>query len=172
MNTKTIYDVPNSGWTSPEWNWGYATGTGHDCAAICRQKYASKEERFNLVESLIDSPKCQQNERFPKNFEEVKLVLALSWQRGRWDGSDGGRGGYGEVLASMADAHRYDYGDEDECSRRLVQDMLDRFELLKPDGEDLNLMRAIYDPEPDIDAIRRRCSGLVLKSMGFIDDGL
>ena len=24
------------------------------------------------------------------SFEEVKLILGLAWQRGRWDGSDGG----------------------------------------------------------------------------------
>ena len=34
-------------------------------------------------------------------FEEVKLVLGLAWQNGRWDGSDGGRGGYGDILVAI-----------------------------------------------------------------------
>ena len=67
---KTIYGVPNSGWTSPEWNWGYAVGTGHDCAAICRQKYASSDERSKLIEDLLAAGAGDETD-----LEEVKLVL-------------------------------------------------------------------------------------------------
>ncbi|KAG7365080.1 hypothetical protein IV203_038283 [Nitzschia inconspicua] len=136
---------------------------------ICRQKYATREERSKLVENLIHG---HNNTREPHNFEEIKLVLALAWQRGRWDRSDAGRGGYGEVLASMVDARRYEVGDEVECSRLLVQDMKDRFEMLNPTADDLAMMRDIFDSEPDMDSARRRCSGLVLKAMGFIQNGL
>ena len=166
---KTIYGVPNSGWTAPEWNWGYAVGTGHDCAAICRQTYRTRKSRAKLVDNLIFTT----NE--PQNFEEVKLVLALAWQRGRWDGSDGGRGGYGQVLELMAAAERYEIGNQDECSLKFIQDMQDRFQLLKPNPEDQSAMDNLFDNEDgteDIDASRRRCSGLVLKAMGFIENGL
>jgi hypothetical protein len=169
---KSIYDIPNSGWTCSEWNWGYASGTGHDCAAICRRKYTTRKERSKLVGDLMQAPGMAARDRKPQNFEEVKLILALAWQRGRWDKSDGGKGGYGEVLSAMADARRYESGDEEDCSRVLVQDMQDRFPLLDPLLEDRVMMQSIFDLEPDIDAARRRCSGLVLKAMGFIENGL
>lgn len=173
MSSKTIYDIPNSGWTAAKWNWGYAMGTGHDCAAICRKKYTTREPRSVLVKDLFDAPSLPPHARGPQNFEEIKLVLALAWQRGRWDGSDGGKGGYGEVLAAMADASRYEIGDEDDCSRLLVQDMQDRYRFLNPNAEDLAAMEKLFDDcEPDTDAARRRCSALVLKSMGFIENGL
>lgn len=111
--------------------------------------------------------------RQPENFEEIKLVLALAWQRGRWDGSDGGPGGYGEVLAAMAAAARYEIGSPQECSRRLVEDMRSRLPLLDPETEDLDCMEKLFDDcGHDIDLARRRCSGLVLKAMGFVDGGL
>jgi hypothetical protein len=169
---KTVYDVPDSGWNSNEWNWGSAAGTGHDCAAICRRKYTTRKERSKLVDELVGASSRHARDRHPQNFEEVKLILALAWQRGRWDGSDGGPGGYGEVLAALAGARRYERGDEDECSINLIQDMQDRFRLLNPQDEDLEMMENFFALEPDIDAIRRCCSGLVLKAMGFIENGL
>jgi hypothetical protein len=112
--------------------------------------------------------------REPKNFEEVRLVLGLSFQRGRWDGSDGGQGGYGEVLARMADAKRYEDGTEDECSLRFIEDMHDRFEILADNTSmELREMRSLLDTaSDDIDHAKRKCSGLVLEAMGFIDKGL
>jgi hypothetical protein len=169
-NRNIIYDVPNSGWTSSEWNWGYARGTGHDCAAICRQRYSQKKDRIQLVDSLIVDGKG------PTNFEEIKLTLALAWQNGRWDGSDGGVGGYGDVLREMADAQRYEVGTPEVCSVRLINDMKRRYSLLKPLSEDSKAMDEINvtdnDPMTEIDFARRRCSGLVLKAMDFIESGL
>lgn len=163
-SSKTIYGIPNSGWTSPAWNWGYASGTGHDCAAISRQNYSTRQAREKLVQDLIAAgPE-------PQNFEEVKLVLGLALQNGRWDGSDGGRGGYGEVLSQMAAAKRYELGSEEECAKKFVQDMQARFHLLSPAADDQSLMDEQLG-EPDMDAARRRCSGLVLKAMGFIQNG-
>lgn len=157
---KEIYGIPNSGWTSPDWNWGYGTGTGHDCAAICRREFATRQSRASLVTDLLamEGPP----------FEEVKLVLALAWQRGRWDGSDGGRGGYGNVLNAMAQAERYEVGDE--CNGLLVQDMQERYHSLDPTDADKEAMMTL-DLE-NVDGARRRCSGLVLKSMGFIENGI
>ena len=160
---------------SPQWNWGYASGTGHDCAAICRRKFASRAAREDLVESLLH-PNDKQPQ--PSSFEEAKLVLGLAVQRGRWDGSDGGPGGYGDVLAAMADARRYETdGTEESRMINFRNDMKLRFRLLNPTEEDMETMESInVDGEDlnadELDAARRKCSGLVLKSMGFIDNGL
>ena len=168
--SKTIYGIPNSGWTSSSWNWGSASGTGHDCAKICRQRYSTKEKRLNLINSLIltdDTAKAI-------DFEEVKLVMALAWQNGRWDGSDGGVGGYGDVLSMMANAKRYEENVEDGKTL-LFRDMQERFHLLDPNNEDEIMMKQLLDNSDnndiDIDTTLRCCSGLVLKAMGFIQNG-
>ena len=160
-SSKEIYGIPNSGWAAKEWNWGSAVGTGHDCALICRREYNSRSARKELVSELM-------NGKGPTSFEQVKLVLGLAWQRGRWDGSDGGPGGYGEVLNEMAKAKRYEIGND--CDVLFVEDIKERYHLLKPNDADMDTMMTI--DTNDVDVARRKCSGLVLKSMGFIDGGL
>jgi hypothetical protein len=182
-----IYGIPGSGWQSPTWNWGYAQGTGHDCAAICRRQYATRASRQALVDNLLvvvannDKAAAPLVRREPANFEEVKLILALAWQNGRWDGSDGGpRGGYGVILSAMAEAKRYEHGSNDECARRFIQDMADpkRFQLL-PFVSDSAMQQmssmaeaAVAGTTQDYDLDRRRCSGYVLQAMGFVERGL
>lgn len=160
----TIYGVPNSGWKSPQWNWGSASGTGHDCAAICRRTYATREARQELVSSLLSG-------QIIVDFEEVKLTMALAWQNGRWDGSDGGPGGYGDVLTAMAQAKRYEDGTEEDCARNLVQDMRARFALLKPSEEQAIAMDSLNSDENDVIKARNVCCGLVLEAMGFVQNG-
>jgi hypothetical protein len=179
-STEWLYDIPNSSWTSPQWNWGYASGTGHDCAAICRRRFAAREARADLVESLLNptEKQQQQQQQQPSSFEEVKLVLGLAVQRGRWDGSDGGPGGYGDVLAAMADARRYETdGTEESRMINFTNDMKLRYRLLDPTKEDMETMESIDVSSGDLalaelDVARRKCSGLVLKSMGFVDNGI
>lgn len=159
---------------SPQWNWGSARGTGHDCAAICRRQYASKASRLELINNLLE-PSEDAAERKPENFEEVKLILGLAWQNGRWDGSDGGAGGYGDVLQHMAGAQRYEKGSDEECARLFVEDLQDRFELLDSIdvvSSELREMRSILDDDSDLDYSRRKASGLVLEAMGFVEKGL
>lgn len=168
-SSKEIYGVKGSGWTSPEWNWGYAQGTGHTCAAICRDLYGTRQAREKLVENLLAGKKTQ-NE---PSVEEIKLILALEWQRGRWDGSDGGKGGYGEVLSRMAAAKRYEAGSHDVCLQRLVEDMADpnRFSLLGATKEEVQEMESCLlcgNPEDGF----RRSAGMVLSAMGFIERGM
>ena len=151
--SKTIYGVPNSGWTSPEWNWGYAVGTGHDCAAICRRKYSSRDERSQLIEDLLEADPTK------TDMEEVKLVMALEWQR-NW------RCGYGDVLEMMADARRYEEEGDPSPSSLLLNDMIERFHLLNPTKDDFEAMEALKKCD-DVDSALRTCSGLVLKAMGF-----
>ena len=163
-----IYGIPNSGWTSPEWNWGYAQGTGHDCAAICRELYLTRDARQKLVDNLLAA-----NADAPSNNpEEIKLILALEWQRGRWDGTDGGRGGYGEVLSAMAAAQRYEKGPSyDECLRRLVADMADRFGLLGATAAEVKEMQACITCDSAEEGFRKS-AGMVLRAMGYIDRGM
>ena len=167
MNRNEIHGVKQSGWTSDKWRWGYGQGTGHDCAMISRKTYATPPLRAALVRSLIGAT----SEKPP--FEEIKLVLALAWQNGHWDGTDGGKGGYADVLATMVDARRYEIGTDEECSRQLIKDMQERFHLLEPTEDALNKMQCLWEDLPTklehFDAARRRCSGLVLDSMGWIN---
>ena len=108
-------------------------------------------------------------------FEEVKLILALAWQNGRWDGSDGGVGGYGDVLQYLADAQRYEGSDDDEtCSKLLVSDMMSRLPLIQSSLSSLPTLEDLIQEcgEGNVDGLRRKCAGLVLREMGFIDKGL
>ena len=155
---------------------------------VCRNKYNSPKERLDLIQSLYnpqtisnnadgdgdgdDSIEVKDSKRDPP-FEEVKLILGLAWQRGRWDGSDGGAGGYSQVLATMAQAERYETDDEELNSKLLVKDMMDRFHLICSDGESLETMQQLETQcKNDIDLLRRKCSALVLSEMGFIENGL
>ena len=172
-----LYGIPNSKWTSPEWNWGYAVGTGHDCAAICRNRWSTKSKRTRLVESLItgQSNDEKDEDNMTISVDEIKLVLALKIQRGRWDGSDGGNGGYGDVMNLMADARRYETEDNNDGNRQLLHDMKIRFPLLNPNKEDMSSMESLLEDgenDEDIEAKLLKCSGLVLKAMGFIENGI
>lgn len=168
-NQGEIYNIPGSGWKSPSWNWGYGQGTGHDCAMICRKRWASREDRKDLLLKLTN-PTTDEN-REP-NFEEVKLILGLAFQNGRWDRSDGGRGGYGEVLAIMANADRYESDDEDTNATLFSKDLMERFNLIASIDamDEMNQVEQICGD--DVDLMRRKCSALVLSQMGFVDKGL
>ena len=153
-----IYNIPGSGWKSPQWNWGYAVGTGHDCARICRKLYETRSARQDLLQNI---------ETRPENMEEIKLILALAWQRGRWDGSDGGPDGYGQVLEALAAADRY----ENSNNQQFFLDMQSRFQSLKPSVELQKEMDSLSQLE-NIDLATRKCSALVLEAMGFVESGL
>ena len=179
--TKQIYNIPNSGWASPSWNWGYASGTGHDCAAICRKLYASRDERERLVSSLLEPVEFKSLHQ-EVSFEEVKLVLGLAWQNGRWDGSDGGPNGYGEVLQTMAMAIRYENEDDVISAINFIQDVSDKFSTISKSEGKLNRMKdmanackgghsSIINPD-EVFKNRRICAGLVLDAMGFVENGL
>jgi len=180
-NLKEIYNIPGSGWKGKAWNWGYGQGTGHDCALICRKRWASRADRKKLVDTLLN-PKSVEgsvdvdaaNALRDPPFEEVKLILGLAWQNGRWNGSDGGVGGYGDVLATMADARKYETDDEEVNSRLLTKDMMNRFHLIS--SKDSSAMEEMNQIESmcgsDVDMMRRKCSALVLSEMGFVETGL
>ena len=181
---KEIYNVPGSGWTSPTWNWGYANGTGHDCALLCRRKFSTKQKRQELIQQLlhpsdISSSIIQEadSSRSPP-FEEVKLILGLTIQRARWDGTDGGSGGYSEVLGIMAKAQRYESNDDESNSKLFVKDMVDRFHLIAGNeiGDEAmdqdKIKEIVNECANDYDMMRRKCAGLVLRKMAFVDLGM
>ena len=179
---KEVYNIPNSGWRSQDWNWGSAMGTGHDAAMICRRRWNSRSDRQQLVKSLLDP--VFHKASYPDSeipFEEVKLVLGLAWQKGRWDGSDGGAGGYGEVLSIMADARRYEDEDEVISALNFIDDVSKRFATIARSDEELKKMKSIaadvrgrnhHAGKEEIFMDRREVAGMVLDAMGFVTNGL
>lgn len=112
-------------------------------------------------------------------FEEIKLILGLAWQRGRWDGSDGGPGGYGEVLSIMADARRYEDEDEVISALNFIEDVGKRFGTISRNAEELKKMKSIandvrgkHAEKEEVFMDRREVAGLVLDAMGFVQTGL
>ena len=177
---KTIYNIPNSGWSSPQWNWGSAIGTGHDCAMICRKLYNTKAEREKLVDSLLNPIEYKSTHpEFEISFAEVTLILGLAWQNGRWDGSDGGPEGYGHVLSTMAAAKRYEEDDEVLSALNFIDDVSKRFSTISQNSDELNKMKSIaidirekHDAtKEEVFMTRRICAGMVLDNMGWVENG-
>ena len=74
----------------------------------------------------------------------------------------------------MAEAKRYEEGTEEDCAKRLAEDMEARFKLLNPSEKQLAAMSTLWDDVADGSAnlALRRCSGLVLEAMGFVESGI
>jgi len=72
-----------STWSSPDWRWGYGNGAAHDVAMRVRASLSSPASRSAFMEALrsSDPPSLEET-------EEVKMVLALAWQRARNYGYD------------------------------------------------------------------------------------
>jgi len=114
---------------------------------------------------------CKDDKIRKPPFEEVKLVLGLTWQRGRWDGSDGGIGGYGDVLEYMAEC-RYETEDDQTNAIQLVTDMKKRFHLIASEAAAEKMKNLDHFCDGDVDLMRRKCAALVLSEMGFVKTGL
>ena len=168
MTSKELYGIDGASWTSSKWNWGYAVGTGHDCAAICRRKFETRDSREEWIRNIACGEIC---------IEEIKLVLALAWQKGRWDGSDGGEGGYGEVLEEMIKGF-YDTKDEEENARMMIIDLASRYPFISESSSELDVMEKIANQAIEVEnmetleSLRFECCEMVLKAMGFVERGL
>jgi hypothetical protein len=154
---QSLYGIPNSSWASSEWNWGYASGTAHDCAKICRRKYSSVQSRQQLLNSLMERS-C------PCTYEEIKLILALQCQRQRQ---------LGDVIQNMVQATRYESNDDDvRGSQQLALDLQERFSKLQPNSEDMQQMIALSMEQKNREDTLQPCIALVLKSLNFIEIGM
>ena len=96
----------------------------------CRQRFATEDQRRELVNSLVHADTDTQ---VLSNFEDVKMVLALAWQRGR--NFDPDLEAFGQILDQMADL-RYENRDDGEGNmegdRLLVQDLQKKYMWLRP----------------------------------------
>jgi hypothetical protein len=171
-----LYGIPGGRWTSRNWNWESAMGSGHDCALICRRNFDTTKSRQELVESLLSSKGLGHD----GDFDEVRLVLALTWQRGSRDGSDGGDGGYGEVLQEMAEAKTYDEPkNEVQNIKLLIVDMASRFPFISSDNDENTEQMEQWAMEAmgatnliELQKLRLKCCGMVLQAMGFVESGI
>ena len=93
----------------------------------CREKFGTSSARHELVNSLVHADTDTQ---ILYNFEDVKLVLALAWQRARKFDPD--MEAYGQVLDAMADLRYENEKDGTAGDKLLVQDMQKRYMWLKP----------------------------------------
>ncbi|KAL3787179.1 hypothetical protein HJC23_010189 [Cyclotella cryptica] len=173
--TKELYNIKNSSWSSDQWNWGSAVGTGHDCAAICRRRWSDKIDRKKLVSALLEPAANHNRGEIP--FEEVKLILGLTWQRA------GRSNGYNKVLENMARAKRYEIPNDEVLSAlNFITDIKDSFPSIARSKQELDLMNRVAGEilqyhhhmvcKEDVFRIRRVCAGMVLDAMKFVENGI
>jgi hypothetical protein len=152
-------------------------GAGHDCAAICRRRWSDEADRKKLVDALLNPEAYHsQHKSYEVPFEEVKLILGLLWQRA------GRSHAFNEVLGNMVDAKRYELADEVLSALNFVEDVRDAFPDVALKKSHVDHMNAVageilhyHDHMVDrVEAfrIRRVCAGMVLKEMGFIENGI
>jgi hypothetical protein len=79
---RTPCAVMSSSWSSPDWRWGYANGAAHDVAMGVRSSLSTPQSRARFLESLRSSGGGA------PPLDDVKMVLALAWQRARNYGHD------------------------------------------------------------------------------------
>ena len=147
---------------------------GHDCAMICRNKWSNIQSRKELIQSLIRGDE-KIYDFDPEWLDELKLILGLCWQRGRRDGSDGGIGGYSEVLDNLSGCQYETFVPCDDgvaSKRNFLNDMRTRFELIAKSQEYIGLVMDLSEEEDDLDISVKICSGAVLDSMNFIEWGI
>jgi len=109
-----------TGWSSPTWRWGFAVGDAHDAAYIARSSLQSRDSRRSWLVQLA------QTEPSTTPWEEVKLVLALAFQKAGHERRDGGAGGWLEVMERMVLA---EYEGDDGIGY-LAEDLRTRLPLL------------------------------------------
>lgn len=82
------------GFSDPNWNWGSSVGTGHDAAMKLRIKLGTSDKRTEFIQSIV-------NNTTEFNLEDVKLALALRFQRASREEISGSNEGY-KVMMNMA----------------------------------------------------------------------
>lgn len=79
--TRTPRVVMSYSWSSPGWRWGYANGAAHDVAMRVRSALSTPQARAGYLDSLRSSDGAPP-------LDDIKMVLALAWQRARNYGYD------------------------------------------------------------------------------------
>mmetsp|Transcript_28986 Transcript_28986/g.69162 ORF Transcript_28986/g.69162 Transcript_28986/m.69162 type:complete len:226 (+) Transcript_28986:3-680(+) len=143
------------GWADPDWKWGYGNGKAHNAAYDLRRGLSSESSRSKWMETLLSDEKL--------GWDDVKLCLALKWQRAAREGRDGGRGGFGDVMEMM---RKCKYEGSDANDDRLVQDMSSRLAML-PGAES-----SVASGLPGREGQRRTVAARVLDRMDFVRIGL
>ena len=87
------FSMKKRGWSSSNWNWGYAQGEAHDLAISVRSSLQSPTSRERFI------AKCVNNQI---DIEEIKMVLALRFQMAARQGKDGNGIGW-NIMNQMAD---------------------------------------------------------------------
>lgn len=82
------------GFSDPNWNWGSSNGTGHDAAMKLRRRLATIDQRTDFIASIV-------GESDDFNLEDVKLALALRFQRAARERIVGSEQGY-KIMDKMA----------------------------------------------------------------------
>ena len=109
------------GFSDPNWNWGSSVGTGHDAAMKLRIKLGTSDKRTEFIKSIVDN-----SDDF--SLEDVKLALALRFQRASREGISGGQEGY-KIMEKMA-RRKYETV---EGAENLLRDLKDLCVLLPVD---------------------------------------
>mmetsp|Transcript_88793 Transcript_88793/g.250112 ORF Transcript_88793/g.250112 Transcript_88793/m.250112 type:complete len:209 (+) Transcript_88793:35-661(+) len=137
-------------WGSPTWSWGTAVGDAHDAAAALRAKLAGTTERADWLEALIKDP-----DAVP--WEDVKLALALLWQRIACEGRDmPGPLGWSMLMSRMVDA----VYEGEEGDQILVADM------------DARLTQVPEGNRADAATWRRAVAACAFQQLDFVVGGL
>ena len=138
-------------WSDNGWNWGSAVGTAHNVAMSTRAGLGTKQKRTAWIEN------CSKGEI---DVEEMKMVLALRFQRASREGKDGCGAGW-NIMCDMADC-KYEGGEDNLV--KLKDDLCVLIDKLP--GELTSLVRV------DGDVSLGSVVGSALCGTDFLDSGL
>lgn len=107
------------GFSDPNWNWGSSVGTGHDAAMKLRLTLGTSDKRRDFITNILGET---------VDIEDIKLAMALRFQRASREGIAGGDDGY-KIMDKMA-RRKYENKDGETA---LMNDLRDLVEVLPVD---------------------------------------
>mmetsp|Transcript_27272 Transcript_27272/g.26084 ORF Transcript_27272/g.26084 Transcript_27272/m.26084 type:complete len:186 (+) Transcript_27272:133-690(+) len=113
--TRMSYPVVGTGFADPNWNWGSSVGKGHEAAMKLRLKLGNSDSRAGFIKKIV-----QGSEEF--NLEDIKLALALRFQRASYEGIEGSKEG-SQIMNRMA-KREYEGGKGEIKLRRDLDELL------------------------------------------------
>lgn len=103
------------GFSDPNWNWGSSLGTGHDAAMKLRLRLGTSDKRADFIASIVGNSK-------DFDLEDVKLALALRFQRASRERIAGSEEGY-EIMDKMA-MRKYENADGEAYLLRDLEELV------------------------------------------------